>query len=363
MTVVAAALSAQGPLSPAFRVRVLIPSRDLARHGVELHPLPLLPTCEAELRFRAGSPPVRARMLASSRRGLRKRLAETRYDVALVQRQVDLLPGTSLERAATDGRRLVVDVDDAIWLDTTSAARGSRFAVLKDSQRKVRWMARRADAVVAGNEYLAEWLGRYSSRVSIVPSLVEHREVVPRTHAAGGEIVLGWIGSPTTAPQLQGIRGALERVADAAGDLRFSLVVLGGECPPIRGIDVQVRPWSVQEERELLARMDVGLMPLEDAPWTRGKCAYKALQYMAAAVPVVADDVGVSARVVGDGEAGLIPRDAAQWTEAIATLARDPALRQRLGDAGRERVAKEYSVQRWGGPLAAIIRGDDGGGR
>jgi glycosyltransferase involved in cell wall biosynthesis len=102
-------------------------------------------------------------------------------------------------------------------------------------------------------------------------------------------------------------------------------------------------------------------MPLEDTPWARGKCSYKALQYMAAGIPVVADDVGISASVIGHEAAGLISQSPAGWTEHLVALARDHVLRSRLGAAGRARIAADFSVERWAPELAGILRGDEAG--
>jgi glycosyltransferase involved in cell wall biosynthesis len=112
-------------------------------------------------------------------------------------------------------------------------------------------------------------------------------------------------------------------------------------------------PWSLEAEAAALARMDIGLMPLPDIEWNRGKCGYKALQYMAAGVPVVADDVGVARELVGEG--GVVGED---WTETLRTLGTDAATRTVLGAAGRARVEHHYSVARWAPTLATLLRGD-----
>ena len=128
--------------------------------------------------------------------------------------------------------------------------------------------------------------------------------------------------------------------------------------PKVDGLRVVLHRWSEPAERAVLDRMDVGLMPLPDDPWARGKCAYKALQYMAAGVPVVADDVGITAAVIGDGQAGLIVSRPRDWVDGIVQLARDPELRNRLGAAGRRRVEADFSTARWAPVLAAAIRGE-----
>jgi glycosyltransferase involved in cell wall biosynthesis len=357
VAVTVGALSAAGPNAPSFRVRTKIPSAELARQGVTIEHVSLLDDAD-DRRLHGASLPARAATALRARTRLRRRLTAADWDVSLVQRQVDLLPTLELERKAADAGRLVLDVDDAIWLDSTEGARGHRLAVLKGTPRKVRWLAGRADAVVAGNELLAEWLAKYSANVQVVPSLVEHREIAVRQHEPGDRIVLGWIGSPTTATYLPHLVAPLAKLQSEAPDVRFELLAVGGPAPDIPGVEVRFEPWSEERERDFLAEVDIGLMPLEDTPWARGKCSYKALQYMAAGIPVVADDVGVSASVIGHEHSGLIPRSEAEWTEFVVTLARDAELRNRLGAAGRARIANEFSVERWAPELAAILRGD-----
>jgi len=218
-------------------------------------------------------------------------------------------------------------------------------------------LAERADHVIAGSPILAEHLGPFTSSISVIPSLVDPAAIPLRAHAHSPRLVLGWIGSASTAPFLDGIRPALERVAAACPGMELTLLCVGGSTRPVPGLRVESRPWSADAQRDALARMDVGLMPLPDTAWNRGKCAYKALQYMAAGVPVVADDVGIARAVVGDGAAGYTVAGEDAWVDATTALLRDLALRERLGRDGRARVERDYSVERWAPELARILRG------
>jgi glycosyltransferase involved in cell wall biosynthesis len=293
-------------------------------------------------------------MLADSRRRLRGELqAEEEASTVIVQRQVDLAPSLALERAAARDRRLVFDVDDAVWLSGRQTG-GHPASALKGAARKVRWLAERAEHTIAGNEILAEHLAAYSQRVTVVPSLVDPARFPLRQHAQAETLTLGWIGSPTTAPYLRGIVEAIERFA--SGSPRpVRLLVVGGSPPPIAGVQVEELAWSEEAERQSLDQIDVGLMPLEDTPWTRGKCAYKALQYMAAGIPPVAEDVGVSAATIAD--AGYAVKGSDAWVEALQALAGDADLRSRLGGVGRHRVEERFSPQRWLPTIAMILRG------
>jgi glycosyltransferase involved in cell wall biosynthesis len=351
------AVSAELPWSPSLQVRVVGPGPALEAHGVALSVLTLL-TRSAARRYEAGGLALRARLAIPARRELRRALArpDDDFDACLVHRRADLLPSLSLERAAADGRRLVYDVDDAIWLDARRDTGAHLLAPLQGSARKAAWLASRADHVIAGNAVLAEHLSRFSRTVSVIPSLVDTDRVPVRQHADAGELVVGWIGSRSTAPFLEGVRDVLERVRATLPAGRLRLLTVGGAMDRLPGIACEAHPWSARAQANALARIDVGVMPLPDTAWNRGKCAYKALQCMAAGIPVVADDVGVAGTVVGD--AGRVVRGQPAWVEALVELLRDRALRERLGRRGRARVERDFSLARWAPGLAAVLRGD-----
>jgi glycosyltransferase involved in cell wall biosynthesis len=352
------ATGAQGLTTPGFRARVLLLRPELIHYGVLIEPYVLFTQQEFEA-FSAGGLRQRITVLLGARRRLAHRLSERdgEHSVTLIQRQADFLPSLGLERRAAAGRRLIWDVDDAIWLDTSRAAGGHRLAALKGTARKVRWLASRADHVVAANAYLADYLSRYSSRITIIPSVVETRAVVPRSHVDRSELVVGWIGSPTTAPYLLRIRRALSRLARGLPDRSVRLLIVGGTMPSTNSFGVESVPWTVENELEALERIDVGLMPMPDNDWTRGKSAYKALQYMSAGIPVIGDDVGVASAVIDTGKAGFVVCNEDDWVEALVTLARDAGLRARLGAYGRRRVEESYSVERWAPLVAKLLKG------
>jgi glycosyltransferase involved in cell wall biosynthesis len=356
-----AGVAAQSPVMPGFRIRVELLRGELARHGVNVEPFLLFTEAEAG-EFRNGSSPRRARALLSGRRRLLGRLRESEgsFEATLIQRQADLLPSLRVERAAVGRRRLIWDVDDAIWLDTSREARLHPLAFLKGTRRKVRWLVDRADQVIAGNRLLAEWLSQRSDRVTVVPSLVDTRHVPVKRHEDRDAITFGWIGSPGTSRYLAPVRALLTQLRRVAPENTYRLLVVGGRVEPIDGIDVEQLGWSPGAERKALEDADIGLMPMPDTAWTRGKCAYKALQYMAAGIPAVADDVGVTREVIGEG--GITVRDEGEWLTALIDLTRDFKLRSRLGAEARHRVEDHYSVHRWAPLLARIIRGDESGG-
>ena len=178
-----------------------------------------------------------------------------------------------------------------------------------------------------------------------------------RDHADRDETILGWIGSYPNVRYLEERLPELSRAAAASGR-RVRLIAVGAAgLPEAEGLSVEASEWTAERELDALSRIDVGLMPLPDNPWTRGKCAYKGILYMAAGIPVVADDVGVSAEAIGDRKGGLIVRDREEWVQAVEALIGDTALRGRLGAEARRRADEQFSVAHWAPTLASLIRG------
>jgi glycosyltransferase involved in cell wall biosynthesis len=330
-------------------VRVAELAVELGRHGVGLEPHPLLSVRE-ERRFSAASSSGRV-VIAERARRKRRALLATRppSPTVIVHRQADLFPTLALERTIAARRRLFYDIDDAVWLNPFG--RG-RWLV---APRKIRWLAEHAECVLAGNDHLAERLSRYARRVVVVPSVVDPRLMARRRHAGADALVVGWIGSPDNAAYLSHLLPVLSQVARTLSPQRLVLDLIGGEVHAPRGVQIRAAPWSLVAERAALARIDVGLMPLPDNAWTRGKCGYKALLYQAAGIPVVADDVGVARQVVTDG--GFVVRGASEWADALQALLTDERLRERMGVAGRHHVEQHYSVATWGPRVARVLAG------
>ena len=349
----ALAVSNQDLLSPAFRIRIGNLMPELRRSGILMRRLALF-SSDASATFSAGNSMSQSLLALHARSALMAEIAAipSSVEVALVQRQVDIFPTTALERAVAHRRRLVYDIDDAIWLSL-----GFRPSWLKIGCRKAHWLAAHADHVIAGNEFLAEYLSRFSDAITVVPSVIDTEAVPIREHQRRQRLVIGWIGSPSTAPYLERIAHLVDRVGRTLGDTMLELLVVGGAAPSSMQTIRREAPWSERRERAALSEIDIGIMPLPDTPWARGKCAYKAIQYMASGIPVVADAVGVASQVVGNDIGGFLVSSEDDWVEALLALAQDAALRLRLGRQGRARVEQEYSVRRWAPVVADLLRG------
>ena len=284
------------------------------------------------------------------------------FDVLFVHREVLPIGPPLVERALArrKGRPLVYDFDDAVYLPNVSEA--NRFAGLLKWPQKVPTVIRLSDRIVAGNDHLARYARAHNPAVSVIPTCVDTETFVPRPGpgpTAGPPPVVGWIGSPTTVRYLLPLRDVLGRVART---LPFHVRVSGaGRGIEIPGVSVSNLAWSLEHEVSLFSGCDIGLYPLPDTEWTRGKCGFKAIQFMACGVPVVAAPVGVNREIIQDGVNGFLASTPAEWEEKLARLLSDRGLRTRLGAAGRETVVDRYALAVHAPVLAALFRDVLGG--
>ncbi|MFI5075737.1 MAG: glycosyltransferase family 4 protein [Vicinamibacteria bacterium] len=238
---------------------------------------------------------------------------------------------------------IVLDVDDAVWLEGLAGRATPR-------------RARAATAVIAGNQYLADWFRDYCDRVHVIPTAVDCARIRPVPIAERTGFVIGWTGTSGNFRYLAAIEPALEAVLrDVPG---ASLLVVADRppaLPRLAGRHVRFVPWSPASEVEALAAMDVGLMPLADDAWTRGKCSFKMLQYMAAGVPSVVSPVGMNREVLALGESGVGAAGVDEWVDALRALAADSERRTRLGATGRAVALAHFDVPVVSRRIAAVF--------
>jgi glycosyltransferase involved in cell wall biosynthesis len=245
-------------------------------------------------------------------------------------------------------RRVIYDFDDAIMYADRKGGRNSRLRF-----RRFGRSVALSHVVIAGNEYLAAHARRYNANVCILPTGLDvGRYRLPGRDPSDGLVRLVWIGGRSTLRHLREIGPALDQLAR-----RFPNVVLRIICNDfvdLAVMKVEKQPWSEQTEAADLAASDIGLAPLPDNPFTRGKCGFKILQYQAAGLPVVASPVGVNAQYVRDGVTGFLTQDAAQWVDRLRALIEDPELRAALGRAGRREVER-FDVRVIGASLGKLV--------
>jgi glycosyltransferase involved in cell wall biosynthesis len=275
------------------------------------------------------------------------------YDAVVVHRA--LLRWSEVRLLRQVAPRYVFDFDDALMFRDTAARRG-----YVSWQRQMRFarMVRDAGHVVAGNRYLAEQTAPHQPRVTIIPTTVDLAQY-PIDSAGAREAVVGWIGTRVNLTYVEALAAPLARLATENPAMRVKIVSDGTSVIP--GVPVIAKPWSAGDELDDLRSFRVGIMPLPDDPWTRGKCAVKILQYMAAGVPVVCSPVGANTDVVVDGRNGYFARSDDDWVRCIGSLLNDPARCRELGAAGRRTVEERFSVtaqlDRFVSVLAAVSSG------
>ncbi|MDA9020137.1 glycosyltransferase family 4 protein [Flavimaricola sp.] len=261
------------------------------------------------------------------------------------------LPGI-LERLARIPRRpIVFDFDDAIFHNYDLHPRGVVRSLLG---KKLQTTIGAAELVLAGNAYLADYARLNCKCVEIVPTVVDTHQYMPSNAIRpSGSPRIGWIGTPSTWAEYMLPMLPMLSAISAEWGARVAAVGASGEEQP--GIDII--PWSEETEVSLIQDMDIGLMPLTDTPWARGKCGYKLIQYMACGLPVVASPVGVNRDIVEHGVNGFLAETPDEWRQAVETLICNPELRQQMGQEGRKKVEQLYSLQVYG-PLVASLLSD-----
>lgn len=321
--------------------------------GIQASVFPLLTPRVYQVLYRPG---YRATKTAGLLGGLVRRgrqLAQAwRHDVIVVHREAFPFGGPFLEKMLLlSGRPMVFDFDDAIYLPNASQA-NSVAARLK-RPRKTDAIVRLASRVTAGNHHLAAYARRFNPRVTVIPSTVETERYPLRCHRDSPRPRIGWSGSATTLPHFMLLAPALRRLARQRA---FSVRVVGSADVTMPGVCLSAAAWSAASEPVELASFDVGVMPLPDEEWAKGKCGLKALLYMAAGVPAVCSPVGVNPEIITNGESGFLAGSDEEWVETLERLLGDVALRRRVGRAGRRVVEEHYSPQAHAPRFIAILR-------
>jgi glycosyltransferase involved in cell wall biosynthesis len=302
---------------------------------------------------------VQAERFPSGRYGLRtwERRSLLREADVVVLHQIKL-SAPEARLFASFSRRRIFDVDDAIYVRKPRR--------LGDTPDDSRWRKRKfaatcrwVDTVAAGNDVLAG-VARASARaVTILPTSIDAAAYQPTGAAPGDAPTIVWIGSPENLVYLEMIRPALARLTSRYPTLKMRVIC--SRFPDWPEINVERIAWSSATEAEALAAAHIGVMPLTDDEWARGKCAFKLLQYMAAALPCVASPVGANTEAVIDGFNGFHARTVEEWEQRLEALIRSPELRASFGASGRAHVESRYAMRTYQARYLELLRGLAGG--
>ncbi|HEX8429483.1 glycosyltransferase family 4 protein [Hymenobacter sp.] len=265
------------------------------------------------------------------------------YDYIFIHREASPIGPPIFEWiiAKVLGKRIIYDFDDAIWIPNTSEA-NKIVAGIKWHQ-KAESICRWAYKISCGNAYLQDYARQFNAAATVNPTTIdtEHLHNRIRNQRAAGRLVIGWTGTHSTLKYLEQV---VPIVAELETRYDFEFRVISNQPPVVPLKSLRFQPWRKETEIEDLAGLHVGLMPLEDDPWAKGKCAFKALQYMALGIPALVSPVGMNTEVVQPGVNGYICNTPEDWKQALEALMLDPTLRSRLGEAARTTVVERYSV-------------------
>ncbi|MCW3127619.1 MAG: group 1 glycosyl transferase [Bacteroidetes bacterium] len=237
-------------------------------------------------------------------------------------------------------KKIVYDFDDAIWLPNTSAH--NKIAAGIKWHGKVASICRWSYKVSCGNEYLADYARQYNSHVIVNPTTIDtihlHNRVKDQNSS---EIVIGWTGTHSTSQYLDDILPVIEKL-EKTHDFTFMVV----SNAPLRSAIKSLKyiHWNKETEIEDLMQFNIGIMPLRDDRWAKGKCGFKALQYMSLGIPALVSPVGVNTRIVDDQVNGMICKSPQEWEQAIVGYISDAQLRTEAGKAARKKIEEHYSV-------------------
>jgi glycosyltransferase involved in cell wall biosynthesis len=346
---------ATNPITGAStRFRVLQWKSHLERAGFALAMDTFFSVRGAEILYRPGQSLLKlAHVVAgSARRVASLARAGRTADLILVHREAFPL-GQRIGLAAIKrfAGPVVYDYDDAMFVPQR---RGRGLLAWAENPGAPAEVMGISSMVLAGNEYLAAYARRFARRVIAFPTCIDTDYFRPTQRPTGAMCRVGWIGSHTTAKYLESLRPVLERVA---ADHRFELTVVGSQRPiHVEGAQVRHSAWALEHEVRQFQACDIGIYPLWEDPWTRGKCGFKAIQFMACGVPVVAAAIGVNREIIEDGVNGFLASTEAEWEEKLGLLLTDPGLGRKLGAAGRQTVEERYSLRAQGPVLVESLR-------
>ena len=345
--------------SPSQRFRIDHYLKFLEENGFEFDYSYLISAADDRIFYSKGHYLYKAWIVLKS---ILKRLKDLRklssYDLIFVQREAFMLGTAFFEKRYARARaKLIFDFDDAIWLHQVSES-NRKLSFLKNAGKTAK-IIEITDLVIAGNDYLADYARGYNKSVTVIPTTLDTDRYVPREKEKNDRICIGWSGSMTTVEHFESLVPVLREVKKTWGD-KVYFKLLGDGTYRNEELDIQGTAWSSENEIPTVSSFDIGIMPLPDDAWTRGKCGFKGLLYMAFGVPAVMADVGANKEIVRHGENGLLAATPEEWLTCLHQLIESETLRRRLGEAGRQTVVQRYSVQAWQETYLRLFRELDG---
>lgn len=316
----------------------------LENHGFECNLSPLITEYEDSTFYSSGHYLQKSLIaLKGFSRRFQDVINRNQYDIIFVAREAFMTGSTFFERCLKKSKaKMVFDFDDSIWIDVVSE-NNKALAWLKDASKTSR-IIKLADLVFAGNPFLASYARQFNAAVVIVPTTIDTSLYAPRYQSDKDHVVIGWSGSTSTIEHFAYAIPALTEIKKKYGD-KVKFKVVGNGSYRNEELNIEGLPWKHNTELDDLRSMDIGIMPLPDNEWAKGKCGLKGLQYMALEIPTIMSPVGVNTEIIQDNVNGFLASSTAEWVDKLSRLIDDPSLRVSLGKAGRKTVEDRYSVK------------------
>lgn len=338
------ALTRYSDLGASSRIRFIQYFSFLKKYGLEIDIFPLINNNNLILKYKYGYYSIFKSFLGYFYR-IKSLLAFNKKDILWIEKELFPWCPLFLEFFFLRGKKYVLDYDDAIFHNYDLH---KNSLIRKLYSKKIDGLMSKAYLVIAGNKYLAERaLSAGCRHVEIIPSVIDLMSYRPESLPDKSALIDGiprivWIGSPATVKYLDLIRNPLKKIAK---DHEFIFRIIGAKNFSINGVVIEEFSWSQSTEFESIASCDIGIMPLIDSMWEKGKCGYKLIQYMACSLPVIASSVGVNNKIIHHGQNGYLAMDETDWIKYIKKLIIFSKNRHLMGLKGRKLIESEYCVQ------------------
>jgi glycosyltransferase involved in cell wall biosynthesis len=263
-----------------------------------------------------------------------------KYDVILIQREAIMTRTTLFERLLAKRKPVIFDFDDAIWkMDVSEANQNLKW--MKNPKKTAR-IIKHSKLVIAGNDYLQNYAKEFNENTIVIPTTVD-TDLFKLGIKEKKALTIGWSGSKTTIKHFELATVVLKRIKDQFGD-QVTFKVIGEPNYSNEILGIKGLPWNADTEVEDLNSIDIGIMPLPNDEWSKGKCGLKGLTYMALEIPTIMYSIGVNSEIIEDGKNGYLYHTDEELFTYLSNLISDQKLRENIGKAGRKTVEEKYSV-------------------